>query len=382
MVYGRTVTKPWLFVALAGVLLAGCQPEATPQKTANAAPAPVPVDVFVVKNQPVEVTSTLPGRTSAYRIAEVRPQVRGIVTKRLFVEGSQVKKGDILFILDDSTYAANLASAKANLAKAEATLVRTDLQAKRYSELVAKKAISQQDYEDAQATYKEALASVSAAQANVHAAQIDLDYTRIKAPISGQIGRSLVTEGALVTANQAEALATIQQLDPLYVDLSQPSNALLKLRQSAGSINSELGGIKLFLDNGEPIKEEARLQFADVTVNENTGTVNVRALIDNPNGFLLPGLYVRAAVPTEFRENAILVPQSTVAHDARGQASVLLVNDNNTVEQRHLILNGNIGNQWLVESGLQTGDKIIIGGLQKVRPGSPVIPSPIDSTKE
>ncbi len=382
MSQGNTLSKTWLTTIVAAIVLSGCQPDATPKAASNGAPPAVAVDVFKTTTQPVHVTSTLPGRTNAYRIAEVRPQVRGIVTNRKFVEGSLVEKGDVLYELDDSTYAAALASMKANLARAEATLTRTELQAKRYSELVKKHAVSQQDYEDAQATYKEALASVKAAQANVHAAQIDLNYTKITAPISGRIGRSLVTEGALVTANQTAALATIQQLDPLYVDLSQPSNELLKLRQNAGVETEELKGIKLFLDDGTPIEQQATLQFAEVSVNESTGTVNVRAILPNPDQFLLPGLYVRAKVPTEDRQNAVLIPQAALSRNARGEASVLVVNAENVVELRPVVANHTIGSQWLVDSGLEAGEMIIVSGLQKVRPGSTVNPQAIESSKE
>ncbi|WDY52576.1 efflux RND transporter periplasmic adaptor subunit [Vibrio fluvialis] len=379
---GKALSKQWLTAIVAAVALAGCQPEATPQAASNGAPPPVAVDVVKINTQPVEVTSTLPGRTSAYRIAEVRPQVSGIVTNRLFVEGSMVNKGDVLFELDPSTYKAALASAKANLAKSEATLAQAEFQAKRYRELVAKKSVSQQDYEDAQASYKEALASVEASKANVNSAQINLDYTKITAPISGRIGRTLITEGALVTANQTNALATIQQLDPLYVDLSQPSNELLKLRQSAGKGSQELSGIELFLDDGTPIEQRATLQFAEVSVNEKTGTVNVRATIPNPDQFLLPGLYVRASVPTEHRDDGILIPQSAVSRDARGQASVLIVNDQNQVESRNIVANRTIGNQWLVDSGLSAGEQVIVKGLQKVRAGSNVTPNVLEASKE
>ncbi|EKO3378056.1 efflux RND transporter periplasmic adaptor subunit [Vibrio fluvialis] len=379
---GKAFSKQWLTAIVAAVALAGCQPEATPQAASNGAPPPVAVDVVKINTQPVEVTSTLPGRTSAYRIAEVRPQVSGIVTNRLFVEGSMVNKGDVLFELDPSTYKAALASAKANLAKSEATLAQAEFQAKRYRELVAKKSVSQQDYEDAQASYKEALASVEASKANVNSAQINLGYTKIAAPISGRIGRTLITEGALVTANQTDALATIQQLDPLYVDLSQPSNELLKLRQSAGKGSQELSGIELFLDDGTPIEQRATLQFAEVSVNEKTGTVNVRATIPNPDQFLLPGLYVRASVPTEHRDDGILIPQSAVSRDARGRASVLIVNDQNQVESRNIVANRTIGNQWLVDSGLNAGEQVIVKGLQKVRAGSNVTPNVLEASKE
>ncbi len=379
---GKALSKTWLTTIAAAIVLAGCQPDATPKAAGNGAAQAVAVDVIKVTTQPVHVTSTLPGRTNAYRIAEVRPQVRGIVLKRKFVEGSMVKQGDVLFELDPSTYQAALESMKANLAKAQATLNSAELQAKRYSELVKKHAVSQQDYEDAQASYKEALASVKAAEANVNSAQIDLSYTHIKAPISGRIGRSQVTEGALVTANQTDALATIQQLDPLYVDLSQPSNELLKLRQSAGKETEELSGIQLFLDDGTPIEQKATLQFAEVSVNENTGTVNVRAILPNPDQFLLPGLYVRAKVPTEDRPDAILIPQAALSRNARGEASVLVVDKDNKVESRSVVASHTIGSQWLIDSGLKAGETVIVSGLQKVNAGSTVNPQMMESSEE
>lgn len=379
---GKAFSKQWLTAIVAAIALAGCQPDATPQDSGGSAPPPVEVDVVTITPQPVDVTSTLPGRTSAYRIAEVRPQVSGIVTKRLFVEGSHVEKGDVLFELDASTYKAALASAKASLARSEASLVQAQFQAKRYSELVKKNSVSQQDYEDAQASYKQALASVEEAKANVNSAEINLDYTKITAPISGRIGRTLITEGALVTANQTNALATIQQLDPLYVDLSQPSNALLKLRQATGMENKELSGIKLFLDDGTPIDQRATLQFAEVSVNENTGTVNVRATVDNPDQFLLPGLYVRAAVPTEHRDDGILIPQAAVTRNARGEASVFVVNAENQIESRKVETSNTIGNQWLIDSGLKAGEQVVVNGIQKIQPGSKVTTQVLEDSKE
>jgi len=379
---GKAFSKQWLAAIVAAIALAGCQPDATPQAGGDSAPPPVAVDIVTITPKPVDVTSTLPGRTSAYRIAEVRPQVSGIVTKRLFVEGSQVKKGDVLFELDASTYQAALASAKASLARSEASLVQAQFQARRYSELVKKNSVSQQDYEDAQASYKQALASVEEAKANVNSAEINLAYTKITAPISGRIGRTLITEGALVTANQTSVLATIQQLDPLYVDLSQPSNELLKLRQATGMERKELSGIKLFLDDGTPIDQRATLQFAEVSVNENTGTVNVRATVDNSDQFLLPGLYVRAAVPTEHRDNGILVPQSAVTRNARGEASVFVVTADDKVESRMVVTSNTIGNQWLIDSGLKAGEQVVVNGIQKIRPGSAVTPQVLEASKE
>ncbi|SJN54349.1 Multidrug resistance protein MexA precursor [Vibrio ruber DSM 16370] len=353
--------------------LAGCQPDGSQaEATAPQKPQAVAVDAVAIQYQPVELTTRLPGRTSAYRVAEVRPQVAGIIIKRLFVEGSLVKKGEVLYQIDPATYEATLDSAKASLASAQATLEKAKLQAERYQTLVKSRAISEQDYEDSRATYREALAAVMSAEASVKSAQINLDYTHIKAPISGRIGKSSVTEGALVTTNQTNYLATIQQLDPLYVDLSQSSNELLKLRKQTVGGDKKLSGIKLSLDDGTQIEQEATLQFADVTVNEKTGTVNLRALLPNPDQVLLPGLYVRADVPTEYREKAILVPQAAVVRDAQGQAHVMVINAENKVEDHVITTNRIVGTQWLVDSGLKAGDKVIVNGLQKIRPGAMV----------
>lgn len=360
--------------------LTGCQPEA--QKVAvNQAPQAVAVDTVVIQPRPVELTTRLPGRTSAYRVAEVRPQVAGIILKRFFVEGSMVKSGDVLYQIDPATYEASLDSAKADLASANATLIKAKLQVDRYKGLVKKRAVSEQDYEDAQATYRAAVASVMAGEAAVKSAQINLDYTKIKAPISGRIGKSAVTEGALVTANQTDYLATIQQLDPLYVDLSQSSNELLKMKKQTAS-NQKLSGIKLSLDDGTKIDQEATLQFADVSVDEKTGTVNLRALLPNPNQALLPGLYVRADVPVEKRKNGILVPQAAVSRDVQGQAHVMLVDDNNKVQDQVIVTNRIIGPDWLVDSGLKAGDKVIVNGLQNIQVGRTVTVSQIDAKQE
>lgn len=356
------------------VALTGCQPDETETSSAAAhQPRAVAVDVMEVTQQPLKLTTTLPGRTSAYRVAEVRPQVQGIITKRLFVEGSLVEKGDVLYQIDSATYEVALESAQANLASARATLERAELQLKRYENLLKKKAVSQQDYVDVEATYKEARASVMSAEAQVKSARIDLDYTSIKAPISGRIGRSFVSEGALVTASQTDYLARIQQLDPLYLDLSQSGNALVKMRQNTGEQKQKLAGIALSLDDGTPIEQEATLQFADVTVDEGTGTVNLRAIVPNEARSLLPGMYLRAALPTDYRDNAILIPQLAVTRDVTGRAHVMVVNAENKVEDKVIETSKVVNAQWLVESGLEAGEKIIISGLQKVGAGSSVV---------
>jgi membrane fusion protein (multidrug efflux system) len=337
----------------------------------------VAVDAVTIKPRHLELTSTLPGRTSAYRDAEVRPQVDGIVTKRLFVEGSMVKKGDVLFQIDPATYEVALQSARATLASAEAALESAKLQSDRYKGLIAKRAISQQDYEDSQASYRQALATVMSAKASVKSAQINLDYTKIKAPISGQIGLSTISEGALVTANQTSYLTTIQQLDPLYVDIAQTSSAVMKLRKQVSSAD-KLGGINLTLDDGTVVDQKATLQFADVSVNEATGTVTLRALVPNPDGVLLPGLYVRAEVPTEIRNDAILVPQAAISRDVTGKAHVMVVGSDNKVVDTVIEASRVVGQSWLVESGLNDGDVVIVNGLQKVKSGSEVTINPID----
>ncbi|MFC3024289.1 efflux RND transporter periplasmic adaptor subunit [Vibrio zhugei] len=365
------------------VALTGCDKEAS--KPNNQPPQAVTVDTVTIHPQSVEITDQLPGRTSAYRIAEVRPQVEGIITKRLFVEGSKVNKGDVLYQIDPATYEAKLASAKADLASAEATLQRSKLQATRYEGLVKNRAISQQDYEDAMATYRANQAAVMAAKAAVKTAQINLDYTKIKAPISGRIGKSNFTEGALVTANQANYLATIQQLDPLYVDLSQPSSTMMKLRQRAqekanntGQPANKLSGITVTLDDGTKIAQKATLQFADVSVNESTGTVNIRALLPNPDDTLLPGLFVRATVPVDSKAKAFLVPQPAVTRDPQGQAHVFVVDDKNKVVDRIITTERMLGSNWIVTDGLKDGDQIITTGLQSIHPGTLVAPKKKD----
>ncbi|MGO1297615.1 MAG: efflux RND transporter periplasmic adaptor subunit [Vibrio sp.] len=365
------------------VALTGCDKE--PSKPNNQTPQAVTVDTVTIHPQSVEITDQLPGRTSAYRIAEVRPQVEGIITKRLFVEGSKVNKGDVLYQIDPATYEAKLASAKADLASAEATEQRSKLQATRYEGLVKNRAISQQDYEDAMATYRANKAAVMASKAAVKTAQINLDYTKIKAPISGRIGKSNFTEGALVTANQANYLATIQQLDPLYVDLSQPSSTMMKLRKRAqekanntGQSANKLSGITVTLDDGTKIDQKATLQFADVSVNESTGTVNIRALLPNPDDTLLPGLFVRATVPIDSKAKAFLVPQPAVTRDPQGQAHAFVVDDKNKVADRIITTERMLGSNWIVTDGLKDGDQIITTGLQSIHPGTLVAPKKED----
>ncbi|AJQ93423.1 efflux RND transporter periplasmic adaptor subunit [Gynuella sunshinyii] len=363
-----------LLLLSSAAMLTGCgSEEKNAAGSVQGGPPAVEVETITVSTQPLDITTRLSGRTSAYRVAEVRPQVEGIVLKRLFVEGSTVESGQVLYQIDPVRYEATLANAEAELAKAQANLVSARLQAERYRGLVDRKMVSQQANDDAEASFRQAEAVVKAAQASVRSAKINLDYTQVKAPISGQIGRSTVTEGALVTANQTSAMATIKQLDPLYVDLSQSSTDLLRLRRQAGENSKQLSGIKVILDDGTVVEQPATMQFADVSVSEDTGTVTVRALLPNTNQFLMPGLYVRAEVPVEHREEAILVPQVAVTRDPTGGAQVMLVNAESKVEVRPIVVSQIIGTSWLVDSGLKAGDQVIVSGLQKIQPGASVV---------
>ena len=363
---------------MAGTLLAGCKEG--PASASGAMP-PSAVDVVTLNQTPLTLTTELSGRTSAHRIAEVRPQVNGIILKRYFVEGSDVKAGQVLYQIDPATYEAAVASAEASLAKAEATEQSARLKAKRYAELVKVKAISTQDYDDAQASWKQAVAEIAAAKAALKSARIDLGYTKVRATISGRIGKSSVTEGALVTAQQAASLTTIQQLDPIYVDVTQSTTDLLQLRQlyASGQLEHTQDGavVHFVLENGAAYPHSVKLEFSDVTVDETTGMVTVRALAPNPDRLLLPGMFVRAILTQGEQPNGLLVPQAAVSRTAKGGASVLLVNADNKVEQREIEVGRAFHGNWVVESGLKGGERVIVAGLQKVRPGAEVAPKDV-----
>ena len=341
---------------------------------AGAAPA---VTVVEVRTESVALQTELPGRTAPYLIAEVRPQVTGIVRQRNFDEGSEVEAGQLLYQIDPSSYQAAYDSAKANLAGAEADLYAARLTADRYAELVKTKAISKQANDEAVAALRQAQAGVAAAQAALDKAKIDLDFTRVAAPIAGRIGRSRVTAGALVTANQADALAVIQQLDPIYVDLTQSSTELLRLKREleAGNlqrIDADSVPVRLILEDGSEYGEEGRLAFSEVSVDETTGSVTLRALFANANGDLLPGMYVRARLSQAVRADAVLVPHAALMRDARGQAQVMVVNQANSVEARSVEASQSRGDQWLISAGLSAGERVIVEGLQRVQPGMQV----------
>lgn len=351
-------------------LISGCN-----ESSAGAPKAPpAEVGVFTVASAPLPMSTELPGRTSAYQIAEVRPQVGGVIQKRLFVEGANVQAGTSLYQIDPATYEAAVNSAKAALARARANLLTTQPKVARYKELVEIEGVSRQDYDDAVAAHEQAQADVATAQAALDVANINLKYTKVLAPISGRIGRSSVTPGALVTASQTTALTTVQQLDPIYVDVTQSSNDLLRLKRELESGNLKKHGqakVTLLLADGTTYAEAGKLQFSDVTVDLATGNVTLRALFPNPKLDLLPGMYVRAVVENGINEKAIVVPQQGVTRNQKGQATALVLNKENLVEQRVLETSGTLGDKWLVTSGLADGDRVIVEGLQKVRPGAP-----------
>lgn len=350
------------------ILLSGCDNSADQQ-----AHAPTPqVTVHVVNIAPLSITTELPGRTSAFRVAEVRPQVSGIILKRHFIEGSDVQAGESLYQIDPATYQAAYDSAKGDESKAQAAAAIAHLTVKRYVPLLGTKYISQQDYDQAVATARQADADVIAAKAAVESARINLAYTKVTSPITGRIGKSSVTEGALVTNGQSDAMATVQQLDPIYVDVTQSSSDFMRLKQESLQHGGEAKSVQLLMENGQAYSLKGTLQFSDVTVDESTGSITLRAIFPNPQHTLLPGMFVRARIDEGVNPNAMLVPQQGVTRTPRGDATVLLVNDKNQVEMRNVVASQAIGDQWLITSGLKSGDKVIVSGLQKVHPGATV----------
>ncbi|MCA3876767.1 MAG: efflux RND transporter periplasmic adaptor subunit [Burkholderia sp.] len=359
-------------VATAAVFLAACG------KKESAPPPQTPeVGVVTVQPQSVPVFTDLPGRTSAFLVAQVRARVDGIVLRREFTEGTDVKAGQRLYKIDPAPYVAALNSAKATLAKAQANLVTQNALVARYKVLVAANAVSKQDYDNAVATQGQAAADVAAGKAAVDTAQINLGYTDVVSPITGRVGISQVTPGAYVQASQATLMSTVQQLDPVYVDLTQSSLEGLKLRQDVQSGRLKTSGpgaakVSLILEDGKTYSEAGKLQFSDVTVDQTTGSVTIRAVFPNPGRVLLPGMFVRARIEECVNENAFLVPQIGVTHDQKGQAVAMVVNASNKVEPRPLKTTGMQGPNWVVEGGLQAGDHVIVQGVDKVRPGATV----------
>jgi membrane fusion protein, multidrug efflux system len=363
------------FLAGAALIAGGCGKAPAPQASRPA--GPVEVGVVTVHAERVVLTTELPGRTTAYQIAEVRPQVNGIIQKRTFAEGSTVQAGALLYQIDPAPYEAAFEQAKAALAVAEANLPPARSRAERLKGLAEIRAVGQQDYDEAAAALLRAEAGIASARAAVESARINLAYTPLKAPISGRTGKSLVTPGALVTAYQQASLVTIQQLDPIYVDVTQSSADLLRLRRNLESGQLKHSGqvqnqVKLLLEDGTPYPRQGRLEFRDVTVDPTTGSVVLRMVFPNPEAMLLPGMFVRAIVEEGVLEQAILAPQQGVTRDPKGNASALVVDAAGIVAARPLVVGRAIGDRWLVTSGLADGDQVIVDGLQRIRPGMPV----------
>ncbi|MBE5201543.1 efflux RND transporter periplasmic adaptor subunit [Pectobacterium quasiaquaticum] len=357
-----------------GLILAGCNDSNNQQGSAQ---RQMPeVGIVTLKTEALNVMTELPGRTSAYRIAEVRPQVGGIILKRNFVEGSDVKAGASLYQIDPATYQANYNSAKGSLAQTQAQAEIARLTVNRYKPLLGTNYVSKQDYDQAVATSRQADAAVQAAKAAVDTAQINLAYTKVNSPIEGRVGKSTVTEGALVATGQATALTTVQQLDPIYVDVTQSSNDFLQLKKELenGTLKQSEGkaNVRLLLENGTEYTEAGTLEFSDVTVDETTGSITLRAIFPNPQHNLLPGMFVRARLDSGVNPTALLVPQQGVTRDPRGQATAMVVGEGDKVEPRTLKTSKAVGDKWLVTEGLKAGDRVIVTGLQRIRPGAQV----------
>lgn len=340
---------------------------AAQQGQAGAMP-PTEVTVITAAPETVSVSKELPGRTSAFRVAQIRPQVSGIILKRMFTEGGNVKEGQQLYQIDPAPYQAAYDSAVAALQKAEANIMSVRAKAERYAELVKAGAVSKQDYDDAAAALAQAKADIAVAKASVAQAEINLRYTKVLSPVSGRVGKSSVTEGALVTANQADALATVQQLDRIYVDVTQSAEEVMNLKNTMGSTPP----VELVFENGQAFKLLGHLQFSDVTVDESTGMVELRALFDNPNMDILPGLFVHARLVQSKVENAILIPQQSVVRNADGSTIVFKVGKDNVINPAPVKVSSVVGDKWLVDSGIAAGDVIMVEGLMKVQPGATV----------
>jgi membrane fusion protein (multidrug efflux system) len=361
---------------LVALLLAAYLILGGPAEPQTPPPGPTPVGVIVVTEQPVALTTELPGRTSPYETSDVRPQVDGIIRERLFTEGDYVTAGQPLYRIDPVSYQAKVANAQAALARAEASTIGAEGQVRRYAELLKRNFVSRQNYDDARSAAGAARADVVAQRANLRSAQIDLERTIIRAPISGRIGRSLYTTGALVQAGQENPLTTIQRLDPIYVDIQQSSADLLRLRERliSGQVASGSAPVHLQLETGSMYPQTGTLSFADVTVDQATGSQTVRAVFPNPQHLLLPGMFVRGQLSQGVEQRGILVPQRAVSRDERGRPTVLVVGAKNMSEMRVIQTAQTVGDNWLVTSGLKPGDKVIVDAGPLVRPGIPVKP--------
>nr|WP_250646693.1 efflux RND transporter periplasmic adaptor subunit [Pseudemcibacter aquimaris] len=336
---------------------------------------PPAVSVLQINTETINREEILPGRVAAFRQAEIRPQVEGIITERLFEEGAAVERGQALYQIDDTPYRAALASANADLVSAEANLRAATAKEARFKELIKTNAVSGQAYDDVKAELDRATANIAVAKANIEVAQVNLNYTKVYAPISGRIGRTMVTEGALVTTNQSDSLTQITQLDPIYIDISQPGNDALRLRSEMSNGNDL--PVQVVLDNaaGVSYEEQGVLKFSDVVVEESTGSVGLRALMPNKSQLLLPGLFVRVKIELG-EQDALLVPQRATTRNPDGTLTVWTIDANNQVSPKMITVSGAHGDQWIVSSGLNSGDTIVIEGYQKIGPGMTVMPSP------
>lgn len=371
-----------LSALVAFIGLTGCDQAVEQPKFS--APQAMPVGVVTVKSQALTLKKELPGRIAAFQSAEIRPQVSGIVQSRLFTEGKQVNQDQALYQINPATFKAEVAASEAAVAKAQASIASTKARMSRYSELLKIKAVSQQDFDEADASYKQANAELLTAKAKLQSAQINLDYSQVSSPISGQISKSNVTVGALVSANQSETLATVTQLDPIYVDLTQSSNELTKLKKAivSGALiidTAKQTDVELQMEDGSVYSHKGTLQFSEVIVDPSTGSVTLRAQFPNPEKLLLPGMYVRASIVEGVKAGAILVPQRGVSRNTKGEPTAMIVNKDNKVESRILTVDRTVGANWLVSGGLVDGDKLIVEGLQKIRPGASVNPAEVQS---
>lgn len=374
----RYFTQSKLILLVLSAALTACG-QSAPEDSASHQPPPTKVGFITVHEQSFTLTNELSGRTNPYQVAEVRPQITGIIKARLFDEGATVKAGQALYQIDDKLYQTALASAKADLQNAEAAVESANLTFVRYVRLIKTGAVSQQKLDEARATLNAGKARVAAANAALETAKINLDYTQIKAPINGRIGRSAMTEGALVTANQGAALVTIRQLDPIYVDLTQSYDELQRLRTALASGQLQTLGeneakVRLEQRDGSLYPHSGKLQFSEFSVDETTGSVTLRAVFPNPDEALLPGMFARAQLPQAEQANAILVPQKAVSREPGGQATVFVIKDNNTVEKRTVVTRKAVGSKWLLNNGLKEGDRLVVDGLQKIRNGVAVTP--------
>lgn len=379
MKHNKTHKKPIRWGGLPAILLcvllfAGC--ETKEQGQAQAPPVPQ-VSTITVQPEKIMLSTQLPGRTTAFQIAEIRPQVSGLIQKRLFTEGSEVKAGQVLYQIEPDLFQAAFDNANAALSRAEANLPSIRSMAERYKTLLKDKAVSQQAYDDTVAGLQQLLAEIESLKAQVKTARINLEYTKVTAPISGRIGRSNVTVGAIVTAYQSMALATIQQLDPIYADMPQSTIDMLRLqnRLKEGLLNQQgkdQNKVKLILEDGTPYTREGTLQFSDITVDPSTGSVTLRALFPNPEGIILPGMFIQAVIKEGVNEQAILIPQQGVSRDPKGNPYALIVDADSKAAFRPLTLDRAIGDKWLVSKGLAPGDRLIVEGLLMLRPGTVV----------